>query len=383
MNLQRRHFLQTLLATPLIFSSSLEGAAPWSRYLILIELNGGNDGLNTVVPSADPLYYSMRPRLAISRHQALFLDERFGLHPGLQDVMPLWRDRQMAIVLGVGYPRPNLSHFRSIEIWDTATSSESYADEGWLVRLLNEKRPSDALPAHAVVLGGGDFGPLSGGQARVVALKRLRNLRRRKSGLLLASSRKSNPLLTHVVKVQNHMDLAERRLVAKRLDEITLEGAFPNHNFGTQMATAARLIAGGSGIPIIKCSLGSFDTHAGQASRHQRLLMQLAEGLSSFSQAMKNAGKWNDILLMTYSEFGRRPRENASGGTDHGTAAPHFILGGRVNGGFYGEQPPLDHLDGLNLSHRLDFRALYATAARRWLGLEAPFLGAHTLPIIN
>ena len=110
--------------------------------------------------------------------------------------------------------------------------------------------------------------------------------------------------------------------------------------------------------------------------------MQLAEGLSSFSRAMKNAGKWDDILIMTYSEFGRRPRENASGGTDHGTAAPHFLMGGKVNGGLFGEQPPLNDLNGLNLSYRTDFRILYATVARQWFGLKAPFLGSRTLPII-
>ena len=131
------------------------------------------------------------------------------------------------------------------------------------------------------------------------------------------------------------------------------------------------------------CALGGFDTHAGQLGRHRRLLTQLAEGLSSFARAMKGVGMWDDVLVMTYAEFGRRPRENASSGTDHGTAAPQLILGGRVRGGFYGEQPPLDRLEGQNLAYRLDFRALYATVARRWWGLDGRFLGPRTLPLIT
>ena len=383
MELSRRQICQGFLTLPAMLWPSFGVTKPWHRHLILVELNGGNDGLNTVIPFADQLYRVMRPKLALPNDQVLRLDEHLGLHSGLEALMPLWIDQDMAIALGVGYPNPNLSHYRSSEIWDTATSSNSYADVGWLARLLKERRPPGDLPAHAVVLGRGNFGPLSGGQARVVALKNLKVLRERNFKFPPPSSDSLNILLAHVVEVQNFMDLAERKLMEKKLYDISLDGEFPTHKFGRQMETAARLISGGRGIPIIKCSLGSFDTHAGQGSRHRRLLMQLAEGLSSFARAMKSEGKWNDVLVMTYSEFGRRPQENASGGTDHGTSAPHFFLGGKVNGGFFGGQPPLDQLNGLNLTHRVDFRALYATVARRWLGLDATFLGSETLPIIT
>ena len=297
--------------------------------------------------------------------------------------MPLWLDGQIAIALGVGYSQPNLSHFRSIEIWETATASNSYGEIGWLARLFRENPPPASLPANGILLGRNAPGPFSGDSGRVIALKNLEKMRIRKRKNRTVTLKKANPLLAHVVDVQNRMDLVERRLVAKKLNNVVLSDDFPLHNFGTQMKTAAKLIVGGSGVPIIKCSLGSFDTHAGQIQRHRGLMMQLAEGLSSFSRAMKNAGKWDDILIMTYSEFGRRPRENASGGTDHGTAAPHFFMGGKVNGGFFGEQPPLNDLNGLNLSYRTDFRILYATVARQWFGLKAPFLGSRTLPILR
>ena len=136
------------------------------------------------------------------------------------------------------------------------------------------------------------------------------------------------------------------------------------------METAAKLIVGGSGIPIIKCSLGSFDTHAGQAARHRRLMKQLAGGLSSFARSMKNAGKWDDILIMTYSEFGRRPQENASGGTDHGTAAPHFIMGGAVNGGILGKHPDLGALVEGDMQFTMDYRAVYERVLSDWFGIR-------------
>ena len=383
MQLTRRGILRSVMAAPLVFVPQVAVAASWRRHLVLVELNGGNDGLNTVVPYRDPVYTQMRPKLSLPIDQVLRLDERLGLHPALEHLMPLWIDRHMAIALGVGYPQPNLSHFRSIDIWETATLAETYGEDGWLVRLFKESRPSVTLPAEGVVLGRNDPGPLAGEDARVIFLKKLTSLRKRQRKSLNAAVGQTHPLLDHVVAIQNRMDLAERQLVAKNLQDVSLAGTFPTHDFGRQMETASRLIVGGSSIPVIKCALGGFDTHAGQLNRHRRLLTQLAEGLSSFARAMKGARKWDDVLVMTYAEFGRRPRENASGGTDHGTAAPHFILGGRVRGGFYGEQPSLDRLEGVNMAYSLDFRALYATVARQWWGLNGAFLGTRTLPLIT
>ena len=233
------------------------------------------------------------------------------------------------------------------------------------------------------MLGRNDPGPLAGEDARVIFLKKLISIRKRQRKSLNAAADLANPLLDHVATVQNRMDLAERRLVEKNLQDVSLAATFPAHDFGRQMETTSRLIVGGSAVPVIKCALGGFDTHAGQFGRHHQLLTHLAEGLSSFAQAMKWSGMWDEVLVMTYAEFGRRPPENASGGTDHGSAAPHLILGGSVRGGLYGEQPPLDRLEGDNLEYRLDFRPLYATVARQWWGLDGAFLGPGTLPLIT
>ena len=383
MQLTRRGVLKAGVAAPLVFVPQVAVGATWRRHLVLVELNGGNDGLNTVVPYRDPLYRQMRSKLALPTDQVLSLDERLGLHPALERLMPLWIDRQMAIALGVGYPQPNLSHFHSIDIWETATMTETSGEDGWLVHLFKESRPPATLPAEGLVLGRNDPGPSAGKNARVIALKKLTSLRKRQQKNLNSAAGSVNPLLDHVVVVQNRMDLAESWLVEKNLQDVSVAGTFPTHDFGRQMETAARFIAGGSAAPEIKCSLDGFDIHAGRFDRHHRLLTHLVEGLSSFAHAMKQSGMWDEVLVMTYAEFGHRPRENDSGGTDHGTAAPHLILGGRVRGGFYGEQPPLDRLEGQNLAYRLDFRALYATVARRWWGLDGKFLGPRTLPLIN
>jgi len=383
-DLTRRHLLAAAAATPFALAARSGLAAdPWRRTVVLVELNGGNDGLNTVIPYADPLYRSLRPKLAVPRDQILTLDEHLGLHPKLERLMPLWIDGQMAIALGVGYPNPNLSHFRSIDIWETATEAERFAEDGWIVRLLKESRPAASLPAEGVVLGRNDPGPLSGEGARIVALRRLKALRKRNRKPLVENIGTANPGLAHVVDIQNRMDIAERRLVERNLQAVALPGEFPKHDFGQQMEIAARLIAGGTGVPVIKCALGGFDTHGSQLYKHPKLLDQLAESLGAFSRAMKSAGLWDRVLVMTYAEFGRRPHENASGGTDHGTAAPHFLLGGRVRGGFYGEQPPLDRLQAKNLARRLDFREIYAAVARDWWGLKADFLKARALPLIS
>jgi uncharacterized protein (DUF1501 family) len=384
MNLSRRQFIAaTACAVPLALAPRLGQAAdPWRRTLVQIELNGGNDGLNTVIPFADPLYREMRPKLAIARDKTIQLDERLGLHPKLAPLAPLWRDGHMAIALGVGYPQPNLSHFRSINIWETASNSARTFEDGWIARLFAENRPSRALPADGIVLGRNQPGPLSGEAARVIALKTLKALKPHGAEAAPASAMALNPGLAHVVETQTQMELTERRLVERNLQSLNFAEPFPGHAFGQQMETAARLIVGGSGVPVIKCSLSGFDTHSNQPGRHAKLLGELAEGIAAFAQAIKAAGAWNRVLVMTYAEFGRRPRENASGGTDHGTAAPHFLIGGRVRGGFHGEQPPLDRLAGKNLAHRIDFHEIYAAVARNWWGLKGDFLNARPLPVL-
>ncbi|GAC1602946.1 MAG: DUF1501 domain-containing protein [Ramlibacter sp.] len=344
------------------------GAA--DRILILVELKGGNDGLNTVVPYADPLYIQLRPTLAVPAADLLRLDERTGLHPGLKPLLPLWDSRELAIVQGVGYPQPNLSHFRSIEIWETASGSGDYLADGWLTRAMKAGLAArGAFTAEGVRIGSSDSGPLAG--ARAVALN---NPQAFVNDARLASAHAApgNAALQHLLRVEADVSQAAEGL---RAAPHAFATSFPQGAFGNAVRAAAQVVAsqrGRGGVPVITLTLGSFDTHQNQAGQHANLLLQLAQGLAALRAALIEVDAWERTVVMTFSEFGRRARQNQSNGTDHGTAAPHFIAGGAVRGGFYGQAPDLARLDGAqNLSFSTDFRQLYAGIAKDWWGVDA------------
>jgi uncharacterized protein (DUF1501 family) len=358
----RRDFLAAsvaaLFSTPLFAQSS-----GYRRLLVLVELKGGNDGLNTVVPYADETYHWLRPRIGIRRDDVLQLDQRTGLHPALRPLMSLWESRELAIVQGVGYPAPNLSHFRSIEIWDTASRSDQYLAEGWLARAFAANPVPAQFAAGGVAVGGADMGPLAGGGTRAIALTSP-EIFLRQARLAKPVGAGRNRALDHILKVEAGIVEAAARLDAGA----QFRAEFPRGAFGNAVRVAAQLAANPSGVAAVRLSLGGFDTHQNQPAIHQRLLGELAEGLAALKSALVEAGRWDSTLVMTYAEFGRRPQENLSNGTDHGTAAAHFVAGGRVKGGLYGAPPRLDDLDGGNLHHAVDFRSLYATVLERWWG---------------
>jgi uncharacterized protein (DUF1501 family) len=370
--MKRRDFLRTLGAGALLpWTADLAfAAAPHSRYhnlLVLIELKGGNDGLNSVIPYADPAYRRLRPRLAIARDRVRPLDEHTGLHPALDPLLPLWQAGDMAIVQGVGYPHPNLSHFRSIEIWDTASASDEYLDQGWLTRVFERAPPPAEFAADGVVVGGQELGPLAGGTARAIALTDPARFGREAERLKVVSASRRNPALAHLLKVEGDIHQAASRLQGQH--EFRTE--FPRSAIGGHLRTVAEVVATGSGVAVAKVSLNGFDTHSNQPNVQGRLLGELAAGVAAFKGAMQELGRWNSVLVLTYAEFGRRPHENGSLGTDHGTASAHFLFGGRVIGGLHGPRPVLTDLDGGNLRCGVDFRQLYATVVERWWSLPA------------
>lgn len=301
---------------------ALAGSSVHSRLLVLVELSGGNDGLNTVVPYTDSTYYLLRPTLAITRDVVLPLDSRHGLHPSLAPLMPLWRRGEVAILQGIGYPGPSLSHFRSMGIWNTASGSGYSWLSDWLTRALGSTRgqmrfsPDGQCPDPvAVACGNRTVGQPS----------------------------------THI-----------------------LRGEFPPGDFGHAVRATCEALAGGTDVQVIRLALGGFDTHQNQAPRHATILSELSNGLIALRAGLMELGRWDSTLVLTYSEFGRRVAENPLAGTDHGTAAAHFAFGGRVRGGLYGKAPDLSELDeNGNLAFGLDFRAIYATVLERWLGVPA------------
>jgi len=376
MSCGRRTFLKLAAAAPFAGAPALALALSSSearKLLILVELRGGNDGLNTVIPYDDPQYGRLRPRLAIAREQVVQLSERTGLHPSLEKLRPIWEARELAIVQGLGYPDPNLSHFRSIEIWDTASKSDEYLDAGWLARAFTLSPSPATFVADGVVVGPSAMGPLAGGTVRAISLNNpeqfLRNTRLAKGG---GESR--NPALAHILRVERDVLISAERLHAGR----RFGAEFPAGAFGNAVNTAAQLAANEAGIAVVRLSLGSFDTHANQLGVHANLLRQLGDGLAALRQALIEAGRWDSTLISTYAEFGRRPRENQSSGTDHGTSSAHLVLGGAVKGGLHGALPALDRLDGNgNLPFAVDFRSYYATFLERWWGIDsAAILGS-------
>jgi len=370
--MNRRDFLGTVGAVTVtafapVSAFAERSPAGYANLLVLVELKGGNDGLNTVVPYADQGYYDLRPSLAIPREQILQLDQRTGLNPGLEPLMPLWRAEELAIVQSVGYPGANLSHFRSIEIWDTASRSNEYLSQGWLARAFAAAPPPSRFAADAVVVGSAEMGPFTGSHVRVIALTATEQfLRQARLAAPLGSAH--NEALGHILKVEQ--DIAQ---AASNLDGgHSFKTPFPRSRFGNAVRTAAQVAASRAGVAAVKVSLGGFDTHSNQPGRHARLLKELAEGLAALRAALLEIGRWDNALVMTYAEFGRRPRENLSRGTDHGTANAHFVLGGRVRGGLYGPAPALSRLDGNgNLPFAVDFRDLYATVLEGWWGVDS------------
>jgi uncharacterized protein (DUF1501 family) len=346
-----------------------------ARTLLLVELKGGNDGLNTLIPYADPRYREARPTIGVARELVLPLDEKVGLHPRLEPMMEAWKARDLAIVQGVGYPSPNRSHFRSIEIWDTASAASQTLSEGWIAQAFR----GASLPTGAgvdCIVADTNALPGTGPALRTIVMQDaenfLRQARALKDGGGSGGSR--NPSLRHLLAVRQEINQAARGL-SDRLGKAAApaEAYQPDTVFSRELDLATRILSVRVPVVAIKVGLAGFDTHANQAQQHERLLGSLATGLATLRRNLVAAGLWNEVLVMTYSEFGRRVRENASGGTDHGTAAPLFVMGGGVRGGLHGVQPGLSDLDDGDLRHAVDFREVFAEVSRGCWNIPADY----------
>jgi uncharacterized protein (DUF1501 family) len=394
----------------------------WNRVLVLIELDGGNDGLNTVIPYAVSPYQTRRPTLkyTLGAGSATYLGtgtyrtggadqaQPFALNPGMPRLMPAWGAGDLAVLLGVGYPSPNLSHFRSMDIWNSGSDADELLYDGWLGRLYVGETPPASFTAHGVLLARYSSNPLTKPGIRYLAMSKPEDFLRRSYSLRDTDPTPvSDPQLKHLLTVQHDVVTASGKFRTALMtpkpgitpgsadDYLYTPPAFssavafnPDSDFEQQCKYVAEMIATNSDanpakrlqIPVYKVHLGGFDNHSSQKAKHEDLLAQVASGMANLRKAMVEKGLWDNVLVMTYSEFGRRPEENGSAGTDHGTANCHFMLGGKVKGGlFYGKQPGLANGDfgpGKNLVANLDYRSMYRTAAL-WLGLTPD---AHLTP---
>ncbi len=369
--MNRRNFLKSISLSaltallPQFVSANSIGSAGGRKLVVLIELKGGNDGLNTLVPYSDQAYYSARPKIAIGPTEVHKLSGQLGLHPALEPLLPSWNAGELGWVQGLGYPEPNRSHFESIEIWDTARSENSGFANGWA---------ADCFADHK--LGGiaidTNLGPLYGeGVSSLSISDPYRFVDRGQQIRSLHSNDLSNNSLRHIVDVQSQVDMMADTLAAYLADVPKPKQAFANNSFGRSLNSLYTLIASGINVPVYKVSLGGFDTHLQQPYRQQNLFTILASGVAALRVNLIHVGMWDEVVVMTYSEFGRRVKENSGKGTDHGTAAPHMILGGKVKGGIYGKQPSLTDLDERgDMFYTTDFRDMYETIRRDWWGLN-------------
>lgn len=363
--MKRRDFL--LYSSLLPFSGLISPAANANissrRILILLELSGGNDGLNTLIPYTNSRYYEARPNVAIPRNQIIPLKNDMGMHPALKPLLSYWNKKQLAWVQNIGYPNASRSHFRSINVWETAKISGKKSQQGWL----DNYASNQARHIDGIILDD-NAGALMGDHLRTLNIENPETFLQQAKLIRTRQQTTNNQALAYILEQQQHLNTASSIIANKlqRENRINTQ-AFPSHKFGQQMKHAARLISSGVDVPIYKVGLGSFDTHAHQQSQHSSLLNELATGLASFAQAMESINKWNDVLIMSYSEFGRRVAENGARGTDHGAASCQFVLGGKVRGDLYGKNPNLNDLDKGDLKYDIDFRSLYATIAQKWL----------------
>ncbi|VTR95741.1 Uncharacterized protein OS=Singulisphaera acidiphila (strain ATCC BAA-1392 / DSM 18658 / VKM B-2454 / MOB10) GN=Sinac_7508 PE=4 SV=1: DUF1501 [Gemmata massiliana] len=371
-------------AVPQFVAQTARAAAPGKdTILVVVEMTGGNDGLNTVIPYADDLYHKARPTLRQTKQQVVVLDDHVGLHSGMQALRPLWEAGNLAVVQGVGYPNPDRSHFEAMDIWHTADPKRA-ATTGWLGRASGEmENRSGGVPilhvgtgkAPLAATGAQGRGAVSVGDQNSFRLE-LGNGDRKDSRRKLLDA-----VTTPATSTDDDDPLAfvQRRQVqtltaVENLREL-LEGPRAIRGFGGGLQQKFQLIAGliarGFGTRIFYVSLDGFDTHADQAPAHQQLLTQLATGIGEFFRELKDTGNDSRVRVLTFSEFGRRVNENGSRGTDHGAASCVLLAGGGVKGGVVGKHPSLSDLDSDDLKYHTDFRSLYATLLDDWLNCDS------------
>lgn len=384
------------MVMPAIFSrgissahaQTLEGSrfaqAASDRTLIVVQMAGGNDGLNTVIPYTNARYYQVRPTLAIPESKVLPLEEGLGLHPNLASLKSFWDSGQLAIVEGVGYPNQSLSHFQAMDIWQTLDLTGN-GSEGWLGKLVSGWVDQDGHPFKSLDIGVQTAQALSSISAPVPTLSNVKTYRIYPDPVdkdggnarlqALMNLYNSYPKTSPYAALLDTTALNARE-GTKELDEAATQYhpavTYPTGPFAQGLQVLAEAIIQGLGLRVGYVTLGGFDTHANEQATHDTLMKTFADGLSAFYTDLEKHGKADNVVVMTWSEFGRRVEENGSEGTDHGTAAPMFILGNQVSRGIYGEPSSLTNLDDAgNLKYTIDFRSVYATVLDRWLGASS------------
>ena len=380
--------------------------------LVVLQMAGGNDGINTVVPYANDFYHKARPRIGLKAADVLKINDEIGLHGAMKGFKSLYDAGQLSIIQGVGYPNPNRSHFRSTEIWQTASNSDRVEKYGWVGRYFDNACPG-ADPAVGVVIGNQlpqsffaakpkgivfnnpqNYRFMSNGAGTEESYKKLNELEMSSplpddnsggsiamlpAGMPMTGGRAVDFISRTALDAQHSSE--EVRAIAARVQN---QAEYPGSQLGGSLKLVAKLIGGGLPTRIYYVSQGGYDTHTNQLGSQQRLLGDLAESVKAFTDDLRAQGNMGRVLVMTFSEFGRRVSENANGGTDHGAAAPMFIVGNKVKAGLHGQYPslaPADLYQG-DVKYNVDFRSVYAGVLENWLKTKsAPILGKQFAPL--
>ena len=379
--MKRRNFIQTsaLASTALMIPQFLRGLSKpvipgEGKTLIVIQLSGGNDGLNTVVPFRNDIYYAARPKLAIEKQKVLRLSDEQGLHPAMTGLQRLFNDGKATILNSVGYPNPDRSHFRSMDIWHSASDSNQSVTTGWLGRYMDAACKKGASLNHIIEVN----------ESLGLATKGAHH-----NGLALTNPNQlfqavNDPFMKRINNKEDdktgnlaflYKTLAETTSTAEyiyRQSKIyESKENYPDSQFGKNLKTIAELIISGCHTRVYYISLGGFDTHNRQADAHEKLLKQFSDGMFALMNDLKNNKRQKEVLVMAFSEFGRRVKENASQGTDHGTANNLFLFGGALKQpGIFNPPPNLTHLDQGDLKFQIDFRRVYSAILNNWLDAD-------------
>jgi uncharacterized protein (DUF1501 family) len=347
---------------------------PGNKVVVVIQFSGGNDGLNTVIPVRNDIYYRERPKLGIAKGQSLLLTDETGLNPALEAFKGLYDEGNLSVLNSVGYPNPDRSHFRSMDIWHSASNSNEYINTGWVGRYLDAQCKGCDKPTQAMELDDVLSLALKGEENKGLAFKDPKKLYNSSNGKYFrdvnSDHQHGEETIDYLYKTMS-ATLSSADYIYQQSRVHPSSQTYPNTELGKDLKTIASLIFSDINTKVYYVSLGSFDTHVNQDNQQKRLFTELNDAVKAFTADMKANNRFQDVLMMTFSEFGRRVSQNASGGTDHGTANNmFFISGGLKEKGILNAMPDLADLNEGDLKHQVDFKNVYATVLNKWLGAD-------------
>lgn len=351
------------------------GKVSGDTVLVVCQLSGGNDGLNTVIPYADKLYQTLRPTLAVKDDAVLKINEQLGFHPSMKGLHGLYQQGKVAVIQNVGYPKPNRSHFKSMDIWQSA-SPDDKMKYGWIGRHVDQKLKVGAVnPVMTLGLSTEKPLALAGEKASIPCFASLADVQNMlgdsDSERMLREIQGQDAMMdspTRVVQQANKSALDAMSVLSKQLSTFTPKQQYGDDPFGKGFKQISQLIGASPATRVVYFSAGGFDTHARQSDTHAKLLENFSNAVSAFQTEMEAIGKADKVIVLVFSEFGRRVTENASQGTDHGAASSMFVIGKKVKGGLYGGLPNLTDLQDGDIKFKIDFREVYAAALDNWMG---------------